>query len=218
MMHFLQLFCEMREGMSSGVRWLAESEWLYSITFARGLSPEELAARVGAAPANMIQPLTEREAVGLLVSPDICIARIGQEDDWSFAAEYGEARGSRQDVLKEVSRDGVDAVNLDPQVDHPPPMFSYASDGEVLCSFGLGEEWSRWGAQPDLLNPAMEAAGVIMPGGVYLEVSGKRYAQRVAISLGVVEKHFGLSLPHDFLEDRSLSAVVISGSPDLSTL
>ncbi|MFF3420789.1 DUF6461 domain-containing protein [Streptomyces sp. NPDC002698] len=87
------------------------------------------------------------------------VARIGESQGWAFAAEYGEAPGTRHDVLEGISRKGVEAVNLDPQAFHPPSVFSYAADGELLCSFGLGEERRRWGTRPDLLQEDLRTAG-----------------------------------------------------------
>ncbi|MEW2513835.1 hypothetical protein [Streptomyces sp. NPDC046870] len=82
-----------------GVRWLAESEWYYSVTFARGITPEELAARLGASPGAARATATAQEAVALLNDPDVGVARMGQAGGWAFAAEYGESRGARHDIL-----------------------------------------------------------------------------------------------------------------------
>ncbi|WP_256216015.1 DUF6461 domain-containing protein [Streptomyces sp. Ag109_O5-10] len=200
------------------MRWLAESEWQNSVTFARGITPDELAVRLGASPGGAKPLVTAWEAVGLLTEADIGVARVGEAQGWAFAAEYGEAPGTRHDILKRISRNGVEAVNLDPQAFHPPPFFSYAADGELLCSFGLGEERRRWGSQPDLLQQELKAAGIILPTGDYLRVSGARYSPRLAMSLGVIEMHFGISLPRDLLEDGRLPLVLVSGSASLDSL
>ncbi|MGW2462380.1 DUF6461 domain-containing protein [Streptomyces sp. NPDC001761] len=201
-----------------GVRWLAESEWYYSVTFARGITPDELAVRLGASPGAARATVTAQEAVALLSDPDVGVARIGQAGGWAFAAEYGESRGTRHDILTGISRDGVEAVNLDPQAFHPPPLFSYAADGELMCSFGLGEERRRWGTQPDLLQEDLTAAGIILPTGDYLRVSAERHQHRIAMSLGVIERHFGLTMPRDLLEYDRLPLAVVSGSPALDSL
>jgi hypothetical protein len=201
-----------------GVRWLVESEWHYSVTFARGITPDELAVRLGASSAGVNPLATAWEAVGLLTDADVGVVRVGEAEGWAFAAEYGEASGTRHDVLKRISRSGVEAVNLDPQAFHPPPFFSYAADSELLCSFGLGEEWRRWGSQPDLLQDELKAAGIILPTGDYLQVSGARQSLRIAMALGVIEKHFGISLPREMLENGRLPLVVVSGSPCLDSL
>ncbi|WP_031031484.1 DUF6461 domain-containing protein [Streptomyces sp. NRRL WC-3725] len=201
-----------------GVRWLAESEWYYSVTFARGITPDELAVRLGASPGAARATATAQEAAALLSDPDVGVTRIGEAGGWAFAAEYGESRGTRHDILARISRDGVEAVNLDPQAFHPPPLFSYAADSELLCSFGLGEERQRWGTQPDLLQEDLTAAGIILPTGDYLRVSAERHQHRIAMSLGVIERHFGLTLPRDLLEYDRLPLAVVSGSPALDSL
>ncbi|MYS17860.1 DUF6461 domain-containing protein [Streptomyces sp. SID4982] len=200
-----------------GICWLAECEWHFGVTFAHGLTAEELAVRLGATPGSR-PSVTADAAIMLLTDADVGVARIGEAGGWAFAVEYGESRGTRHDVLKMVSRGGVTAVNLDPQAFHPPPMFSCAVDDDLVCSFGLGEEWRRWGSEPDLLQEDLEDAGVILPGGQYLETSGDRHSRRIALSLGVVEKRFSLSLPRDQVLDGALPLAVISGRPSLDTL
>jgi hypothetical protein len=203
--------------VDSGVRWLADSPWYFGVTFVRGISARELGVRLGADPAAVPVQATARDIEHLLVDPNVGIARLGEANDWAFAAEYGEARGTRRSVLAELSKGGGEAVNLDPQVDHPPSMFSCARVGEVVCSFGLGEEGSRWGTTPDLLNPALESAGVLLPDGSELRVGAPRRPQRIAMSLGVIERHFGLSLPQGPVMEDELPTVVVSGRPDLRT-
>ncbi|WP_240677005.1 DUF6461 domain-containing protein [Actinacidiphila soli] len=134
--------------MTAGVRWLAHAPCYFSVTFVRGITPEELGVRLGADPAVAPVAATAREVDSLLTDPNVGIAQLGEANGWAYAAEYGEAGGTRHSVLAELSRGGCDAVNLDPQASHPPPMFSYAADGELLCSFGLAEEGQRWGRGP----------------------------------------------------------------------
>lgn len=197
--------------MGSGVRWLADSPWYFSVTFVRGVSAEELGARLGADRAAPVVQSTARAIEGRLIDPNVGIAQLGAANGWAFAAEYGEACGPRHRVLAELSRGGGEAVNLDPQADHPPPMFSYAADGELSCSFGLGEEGRRWGSSPDLLNAALESAGVLSADGSVLVAGSGRRAQRVSMSLGVVERYFGLSLPRGLVEEAELPTVVVTG-------
>jgi hypothetical protein len=203
--------------MDGGVRWLAHASWHFSVTFVRGVSAGELGRRLGADPAAVPVPATARGVEALLVDPNVGIARLGEAGGWAFAVEYGEARGVRGDVLAEISRGGV-AVSLDPQADHPPPMFSFAADGDVLCSFGLSEEGRRWGSEPDVLNAVLRSAGILAPDGSVLGTSAGQHAQQVAMSLGAIERHFGLSLPRNLIEHGELPAMAVSGNPDLSTL
>lgn len=199
--------------MESGVRWLADSPWYFSVTFVRGIGAREMGARLGIDPTAVAVPATARDVEGLLVDPNVGIARLGEVDGWAFAAEYGEPRGTDPSVLAELSRGGGESVNLDPQVSHPPSIFSYAFDGELMCSFGLGEEGSRWGSSPDL-----KSAGILLPDGSVLTVGSPRRSQRVAMSLGVIERRFGLSLPRGPVLDEELPAVAVSGRPNLQAL
>lgn len=84
--------------------------------------------------------------------------------------------------------------------------------------FGLGEEGRRWGNRPDLLNPALESAGVLLPDGSVLAVGTRRQSQRVAMVLGVIQRHFGLSLPRGPVEEDELPALAVNGHPDMSAL
>ncbi|MHA6760127.1 DUF6461 domain-containing protein [Streptacidiphilus sp. PAMC 29251] len=187
------------------------------MTFVRGITARELGVRLGADPAVAPVWATAAEIEGLLVDSNVGIAQLGVAKGWAFAAEYGESRGNRNSVLAELSRGGGDAVNLDPQVSHPPSMFSWASDGELACSFGLTEEGRRCGKCPDLLNPALESAGVLWPDGSVLEVGAARRTQRVALVMGVIERHFGISLPRGLLAEE-LPTVAVNGHPDLRAL
>lgn len=205
--------------MESGLGWLAHSSWYFGVTFVRGIGAGELASRMAVDPAEPPVLATARDVEGLLADPNVGIARVGESGGWAFGAEYGEARGTRHAFLTELSRSGgMAAVNLDPQVDHPPPIFSCATGGALSCSFGLGEEGRRWGSSPDLLNADLESAGVLLPDGSVLGTGGPRRAQRLAMSLGVIERHFGLSLPRGLVEDERLPTVAVSGRPDLAGL
>ncbi|MFC1431413.1 DUF6461 domain-containing protein [Streptacidiphilus sp. N1-3] len=204
--------------MDNGVRWLAETPWYFSVTFVRGISAPELGTRLGADPAAAPAVATAREIEGLLADPNIGIARLGDAGGWAFAVEYGESRGTQRAVLRQLSRAGGQAVNLDPQAGHPPSMFSCAGDGELLCSFGIGEESRRWGSSPDLLKPALETAGVLSADGSALAAGTQRQAQRAAMSLGVIGQYFGLSLPRALVEGGRLPTVVVSGRADLGAL
>ena len=106
-----------------------------------------MGVRLGADPAAVPVPATAREIEGLLTDPNAGIARLGEANGWAFAVEYGEARGTRHTLLAELSRDG-EAVNLDPQADHPPSMFSYAADGELLCRSGSAKRAAGGGTVP----------------------------------------------------------------------
>ena len=84
--------------------------------------------------------------------------------------------------------------------------------------YGLGEEHRRWESSPELLNPALEKAGVLLPDGMPLEAGAPRRTQRIAMSLGMIERHFGLSPPCGPVMAGQLPTVVVSGQADFSEL
>lgn len=152
--------------MESGLRWLDHASWYLSVTLVRGIGPEELASRMAVNSAEPPVLTRARDVEGLLADPNVGIARVGESGGWAFVAEYGEARGTRHAFLAELSRSaGITAVNLDPQVDHPPPTFSCTADGALSCSFGLAEEGRRWGTTPDVLNAGLQRVGILLPDG-----------------------------------------------------
>ncbi|MFE9764668.1 DUF6461 domain-containing protein [Streptomyces sp. NPDC005808] len=197
--------------MGGGIQWLVDQDdWRYGVVFARGLAPEELGVRMGGVPGSVVAPITDTEAWHMildLATDDDDVVRVGACGGWSFAVEYGLGDGGRR--LAEISRSGVEAIHLEPALDHPPAMFSYARDGEDLCGFGIGEEVWRWGDQPDLLLPELIAAGVLHPDGEYARSENEPYRDRDRHTLSLIEARFGLSLPRDEVETLRLPAFVI---------
>ncbi|MBT2407155.1 hypothetical protein J7I97_32430 [Streptomyces sp. ISL-87] len=182
--------------------------WFVSLTFARGIGPEELAARLGALPDVHPGPLGALDAWSMVtetVDGD-GVARVGTWGGWSFAVEHGVPAGAER--LAEISRAGVEAVHLDPQPDHPPRQFAYARDGELVCCFGLGEECWRGGHRPDFLLPELVAAKILSPEGEYLRPDDEPYEERDRLTLAVLESRFGLSLPRHLIEETPLPAFV----------
>ncbi|NJP77817.1 hypothetical protein HCK01_10885, partial [Streptomyces sp. AA8] len=163
---------DLRDGLRDGIQWLIDLHfWDSSIIFARGMGPDELAARMGGD-----TPPAERRLINDLEAWDAVfdgqyrpgedgdgLIRVGRNGDWSFALEYGDSTG--RDRLLDVSRDGAEAVRLDPMPEHPPKVFNYARGGQLICSFGIGEEHWRWGTEPDLLLTELIEQSVLLPGG-----------------------------------------------------
>ncbi|MDX3382677.1 DUF6461 domain-containing protein [Streptomyces niveiscabiei] len=189
--------------MTDGITWLQDYDGrLTALLFAKGVSPEELAARMGGEP--LPEPATELEVDDLLAEPyredgygDAAI-RVGTYGSWTLAVEYGDSPAG--DLLAELSRDGVELVRYCPAQEHPPALFDHAFDGVHLCGHGLTEELWRWGDQPDLLVPELAAAGILTAdGGTYLPADGERHR-----SLVFLERRFGLSLSPAYLQDARL--------------
>ncbi|RVU15266.1 hypothetical protein EOT10_39595 [Streptomyces antnestii] len=212
--------------MPDNLAWIADA-WqsanlnatdLY-ITCARGLSPQQLAERMADhAPVEVGPALTIQEASRRVDLAQIyCVGRIGQSGDWSFIVECGGSEGWSLDPA--VSR-GAEVLIFDPRPDDPPSFFRYLADGEVQLHFELGFGYDPAGSRPDLLRPALEAAGVIPPEesiddllGEDEELSPVEEKRRV---LKVVGEHFGLSLPRQLIESEQLPAVVTRTSPPSS--
>jgi hypothetical protein len=119
-----------------------------------------------------------------------------------------------------VSRGGAEMLILDPRPDDPPSFFRYLADGEVQLHFELGFGYDPAGAQPDLLRPALEAAGVIPPEDSIDDLLGpdeevSPFDQKRQV-LTVIGEHFGLSLPRQVIESGRLPAVVTRTSPPRS--
>ncbi|MGY1577218.1 hypothetical protein [Streptomyces sp. MN13] len=97
---------------------------------------------------------------------------------------------------------------------------TYLADGELQLHFELGFGYDPAGAQPGLLRPALEAAGVIPPEDGIDDLLGEderlspvEEKRRV---LKIVGEHFGLALPQQVIESGRLPAVVTRTSPPSS--
>ncbi|MFE5327226.1 DUF6461 domain-containing protein [Embleya sp. NPDC056575] len=207
--------------MRDGIVWLVDIKgWMSSVVFARGITPHELALRMGGDLGRADEPMTDTEAWHI----DMEIWRPGEDGDgvvrvgecagWSFAIEYGHSTGSERQI--EISRGGVEAVHYVPIQEHPPATVSYTRDGVGLWLFGLGEEDNRYGAEPDLLLPDLAAAGVLDPTGEeQLAPEDEDFRVTYRRTLGVIERRFGLSLGRTYLEDARLPVYAVRGTPHL---
>jgi hypothetical protein len=208
--------------MTDGIVWLVDLKgWMSSVVFARGLSPEELAVRMGGARDGATEPVTDAQVwrLGVTEWRDDAdgdgVIRVGSSGDWAFALEYGDSTGG--DLLEEISRDGVEVVRYVPVQEHPPATVDYARDGVFLCGFGLREELWRWGREPDLLLPDLVAAGVLAPDGkTRLAPEDEDHRTGCRRSLAVVERRFGLSLSPAYLRDARLPAYAVRGAPRMT--
>ncbi|MFI5534206.1 DUF6461 domain-containing protein [Kitasatospora sp. NPDC051853] len=205
-----------------GIRWFNDEQmqWLSGLLLAKGVGPQELAARLGADPgAGLIdRPLTHGQASEMMPgsgrSPECDgMVRVGAHSEWSFALEYGAVRA--QERLAEISQGGAEVFHYQPSPEHPPTQVAYAADGRVLVGFGLLEENLRGGEQPDLLLADLIAAGVLTPDG--RPHPGTDYRARKDRSLGVLERRFGLGLPQEVIGDLPLTAYAVRGVQPLAT-
>ncbi|MEV6613218.1 DUF6461 domain-containing protein [Streptomyces sp. NPDC051051] len=212
--------------MPDNLAWIADA-WhsanlnagdLY-ITCARGLGPQQPAQRMAdREPVEIGSALTVQEASRMVDLTQIyCVGRIGQSGDWSFVVECG---GSEGWSLDPAVSSGAEVLTFDPGPDDPPSFFRYLADGELQLHFESGFGYDPVGAQPDLLRPALEAAGVIPPEdsiddllGEDEELSPVEEKRQVLRAVG---EYFGLSLPRQVIGSQRLPTVVTRTSPPSS--
>ncbi|MFB7252645.1 DUF6461 domain-containing protein [Streptomyces nojiriensis] len=209
--------------MSDGIKWLAAWDIpVAGVVFARGMSADELAVRLGGVLREATEPITGGE-VGHLgmrgrgygVRGD-GVVRVGEDAGWAFAVEYGDSTGA--DRLEDIASGRVDAVHYLPMGARPPARFHYAKNGVLTCGFGIGEEHRRWGAEPDLLLLELIAGKVLHPDGSQnLPPSREHHTAYQERSLGVLEQRFGLSLPRAVLGEARLPAHAVRGTPAMRT-
>lgn len=202
--------------MPSGVSWISMEQLTfsgYSITFARGISPEGLAERLAedGGDAVLLGSFSGEELDDLLDDADECAAvRYGKSGLWSYAVAYGGWPGEVGPTYGpgvSVSRQGVELVQLYSETENPklpPAVFSYAVDGIGICMFDMAmrEYGSRVGTRPDLLDAQLSAAGV-------MDESDRDMAERGV--LAVIEEYFGLDLPQEVILNERLPAMLIRG-------
>lgn len=204
--------------MCEGIRWLADrDEGLDSVVFARHISPENLAVRMGGTPGAAVE-LTGPDVTHLLhrsETTDNDVVRVGACGVWSYAVLHLADPG-RDDLAVRASRDGVEVVQYVAMTDHPPAQFNYLHDGRTVCGFGIGEEAHRWGRNPDHLLSALVAGGVLTPDGTGHQAAPADSALNGSpLTLAVLEHHFGLCLPKNSAMRAPLPAYTVRGTLSL---
>ncbi|WP_147420053.1 DUF6461 domain-containing protein [Streptomyces sp. WM6372] len=216
--------------MTDGITWLAEPRSIafggYSVVMARGLTPEELVGRLTETvygPEHTAVPvgnLTGDELVELITDSfgsqyEGIGLRHGRCGDWSYTVAYGGWMGEFEDESP-ISRGGVDVCRLEFEEENGkpvPPQFAYTRDGVRLSSFNLHLDGS-WGydgvdGDPETasrVQAELTAAGLPADEGADGEADD-RDVHRTA--LGVLERHFGLSLPREEIVGGTLPAVLL---------
>lgn len=142
-----------------GLAWLAEEAQApgpdsYRFVLVHGVSPEELAGRIGRGP--LLAPCDEPEA-RQAVRVGSCGGQGTDEGSWSFAFESG---GNGTEPPSEAVSRGTKSVTVWcerggwsaalPGTFH----FSYAEDGQRVYGFTVRDgETEQWGPIPDALDP-----------------------------------------------------------------
>lgn len=212
--------------MTDGIAWLAEPQSIafggYSVTLARGLGIEALAARIAASAqwsVRTVEPVGELTGDGLIEALDSEYGdawdgvglRLGVSDGWTFAVAYGGWFGVFRDSPA-ISEGGAEVfvVEYEEENGKPvPPTFHYHRDGRTVCSFNLHLDDS-WGngqvvGDPDVAGTVKE---LLNAEGLPDEERADREVHRTALE--VLERHFGLTLPRALVLEAPLPAVLLA--------
>ncbi|MET7303411.1 DUF6461 domain-containing protein [Embleya sp. NPDC005575] len=212
--------------MTDGIAWLAEPQSIafggYSVTLARGLGVEALAARIAASAQwskRTVEPVGELTGDRLVEALEEKFGdawdgiglRLGAGGGWTFAVAYGGWFGEfKNDPAISVGGTEVFLVEYEEENGKPvPPTFHYYRDGRTVCSFNLHLDDS-WGNGKVVGDP--EVAGKIEQ---LLNAEGLPDEERTGrevhrTTLGVLERHFGLSLPRALVLEAPLPAVLLA--------
>ncbi|WP_405016952.1 hypothetical protein OHV05_07525 [Kitasatospora sp. NBC_00070] len=212
--------------MTDGIAWLAEPQSItfggYSVTLARGLGVEALAARIAASAQwskRTVRPAGELTGDGLVEALeseygdtwDGIGLRLGASDGWTFAVAYGGWFGEfRNDPA--ISEGGAEVFRVEYEEENGkpvPPTFRYHRDGRTVCSFNLHLDDS-WGdgqveGDPEVTGPVKE---LLTAEGLPNDETENREVHRT--TLAVLERHFGLTLPRALVLEAPLPAVLLT--------
>ncbi|QKZ16170.1 hypothetical protein [Streptomyces chartreusis] len=205
---------------SGGITWIADEDisWLgYFIKLARGLTGEELTARLAATGGPVpVEATTGPRAEELIDEldaergdSDSIAVRYGDHAGLGFAVAYGHWPSVLGPAYHDgTSRNGAHVFELyyekqNPKV--PPPAFAYFHDDSYVCGFDMYmSTWSQeiTGPGADLVRADIVAAGIP-------EEKERDRAHRA--SLAVLEQRFDLALPRDLILDASLPTALVRG-------
>ncbi|MFB7515884.1 DUF6461 domain-containing protein [Streptomyces sp. NPDC056144] len=210
--------------MTDGITWLAAPQSIayggYGVVLARGLTPDELVARLARATYDdrTPRPLGDLTSVELIEElddeyggdVDDPALRVGQDGDWVYAVMYGLWQGEFED-LTPVSRDGAHVFHLEFEETNGkpvPPFFHYFHDDRHQCGFNLHLDGS-WGSAGVDGDPevASKVQDLLTAAGLPSEVIPQREVHRA--TLQILEAHFGLDLPRVRVLDDALPSVVL---------
>ncbi|MEV6984666.1 DUF6461 domain-containing protein [Sphaerisporangium sp. NPDC051017] len=133
---------------------------IYTLTFVEHPDEREVLRRFGVAPKD-IGPLTDEDVDERLQANDgqcdlVMALGLG---GWTFAVEKYGWQGARPEVLRELSRDGAQAVAVS-RHDYAHNRLVYAADGQVLTCFDPAFPSRREGAAPGHLDGHLRELGI----------------------------------------------------------
>ncbi|MFJ3306903.1 DUF6461 domain-containing protein [Streptomyces sp. NPDC086549] len=135
---------------------------IYTLTFAKQVSPEELLTRMGADPDSVVWRDVKSlhdEYGDTLLDEDEPVVTTGIDGAWTWAWEQGGMHGLDERILCAVS-EGTEAVVLHYN-EKPMYWFKYAVDGDVLVDFHTLGPLELTGPTPQQLDEAMQPLGLV---------------------------------------------------------
>ncbi|MFG2719842.1 DUF6461 domain-containing protein [Streptomyces sp. NPDC048416] len=135
---------------------------IYTLTFAKGLSPTELLYRMGADPDTLAlrDPAEVYGHFGESVNDeDEPVVVTGVDGAWAWAWELSGEHGLDERIVSAVSR-GTEAVVLYHN-EKPMHWFKYAVDGDVVVDFNTLDSVRPTGLDPSRLDAFMHPLGLI---------------------------------------------------------
>ncbi|MFF9853063.1 DUF6461 domain-containing protein [Streptomyces litmocidini] len=135
---------------------------LYTLTFAKDLSPTELLDRMGVDPESLaLRDLVdlEDEFGDTLLDEDEPVVTTGSDGRWTWAWEQGGVHGLDEGVLSRVSR-GTEAVVLHHN-EKPMHWFKYAVGGGIVVGFHTLQPIEPTGLDPHRLETFMRPLGLV---------------------------------------------------------
>jgi hypothetical protein len=132
----------------------------YTLTFVQALDEGKVLRRFGVAPQD-VGPLTDEDVYERLEVTGgqgdlVMVAGLG---GWTVAVEKSGWQGVRPEILRELSRDGGQAMAVSRQ-DYAHHRFAYAADGQVLTSFNPEFPGIREGTDPGHLDGHLRELGI----------------------------------------------------------
>ncbi|MEU6742783.1 DUF6461 domain-containing protein [Streptosporangium sandarakinum] len=133
---------------------------IYTLTFVQGMDEGEALRRFGVAPQD-VGPLTDGNVYERLEVTGgqgdlVMVVGLGK---WTVAVEKYGWQGVRPAMLRELSRDGGQAIAVS-RHDYAHHRFAYAADGQVLTSFNPQFPGTREGADPGHLDGHLRELGI----------------------------------------------------------
>jgi len=141
------------------------------VTFARGVSQQQLVERLGLRSGSMAEQTFE-DVCSDVTHPKV---RVGQFGAWAYAVEHLTTIGAAPATLRRLSERRSEALSL--AYTQTASTFLYAANGVLLSGFDLTAPHIRYGSEPHRFDTSIEQAGFLQPEGPDPPAMGARFVQ-----------------------------------------